>query len=169
MSEQYLSEIRIFSFNFPPRGWAFCNGQTLPIQQNAALFSLLGTFFGGNGVSTFQLPNLQGNAAVHTTPGTLPGLVGGTTAVTLNVNEIPLHLHTFTVSASSATGGSPSNTTPAQADSVIGNAYAPGPQNVAMADGALGMAGSSQPHPNMQPYLVLNACIALSGIFPSRG
>ena len=169
MSVQYVAEIRFFSFNFAPRGWAFCNGQTLSIQQNTALFSLIGTTYGGDGISNFKLPNLQGNAAMHAGSGYLRGEVGGSTAVTLNLNQIPLHTHSMVFSASPGTGGNPSHTTPAQADSVIGKAYTPGPATVPMSPQALGMAGGNQPHDNMQPYLVINACIALTGIFPSRG
>ena len=169
MSEMYLSEIRIFSFNFPPKGWAFCNGQTLPIQQNAALFSLIGTTYGGNGTTNFQLPNLQGNVPIHQGNGGVMGEIGGSTNATVLLTELPQHIHAFNVSGATATGGNPTNTTPAAAQSVLGSVYAPGPGNILMAPQVFGQAGGSQPHNNMQPYLVLNLCIALTGIFPSRG
>jgi len=169
MSEMYLSEIRIFSFNFPPKGWAFCNGQTLPIQQNAALFSLIGTTYGGNGTTNFQLPNLQGNVPIHQGNGGVMGEVGGTAAVSLTFSQIPQHNHLLNITAATASQPSPASGTPAASPPAIGNVYAPGPGNTPMSPQALGNAGGGQPHSNMQPYLVLNLCIALTGIFPSRG
>jgi microcystin-dependent protein len=173
MSDQFLAEIRIFPFNFAPKGWATCDGQLLPISQNTALFSLLGTTYGGNGKSNFALPNLEGSAPMH--PGQGPGLslhdlgeVGGSQTVTLLQSEIPLHSHNF--GAQTVPLGSV--TTPA--DHVLtrpasGNLYnATNPQVVAMSSNAIGPAGGGLPHNNMQPYLTLTFCIALQGIFPQR-
>lgn len=176
MTQPFIGEIRIFAFDFPPRRWALCAGQTLAIQQNQALFSLLGTFYGGNGVTTFQLPNLQGRQPMHfgNGPGLTPrviGEVGGTASVTLTANQMPVHNHVLTAStASDAT--SPvnavygSSTDNLYADPVTTNkkAEASGP----MAAGALTSAGGNQPHENRQPALVMNISIALQGLFPSR-
>jgi microcystin-dependent protein len=172
MADPFVAEIRIFPFTFAPRGWAFCNGQLLPISQNTALFSLLGTTYGGDGKSTFALPNLQGNAPMH--PGQGPGLSlhalgesGGSQTVTLLQSEIPAHAHS--VSASSG----PANLQAPAADRVLGRAnsnfYLDNPANlVAMAPQALAPAGGDQPHNNMQPLLALNFNIALQGVFPPR-
>jgi microcystin-dependent protein len=165
MSTPFLSEIKIVSFNFPPKGWAFCNGQTLSIQQNAALFSLLGTTYGGNGVSTFQLPNLQGLMPVHQGSGFTLGQVGGAQNVTLIVSQMPLHTHQANGTTSSPSSGSPGNNLWCQ-NSV--NTYSDQNPGVAMAAASIGNAGGSQPHNNMSPYLVLNFVIALQGIYPSR-
>lgn len=168
MSEQYLSEIRLFSFGFAPKGWAQCNGQTLSIQQNAALFSLLGTTFGGNGTTTFNLPDLRGRVPLHF--GQLlggsyytEGEVAGAATVTINNSTMPQHNHLVNVNSTS-TNSSGSNTT------VPGggvNAYGTSP-NTPMNPAMIGNTGNSLPHDNRQPYLVLNFCIALVGIFPSR-
>jgi microcystin-dependent protein len=173
MAEAYVSEIRIFSFNFAPRGWSFCNGQTLPINQNQVLFALIGTTYGGNGVTTFQLPNLQGNVPISM--GNSPaggsyteGEVGGQANVTLTYNEMPMHTHTMQASAVAATQNSPTSNSPAQPVSAVGNIYGPVSGAATMAQQAVGVTGGSQPHNNMQPYLVLNFCIALQGIFPTR-
>jgi microcystin-dependent protein len=173
MASPYLSEIRIFSFNYAPKGWALCNGQTMAIQQNAALFSLLGTTYGGNGVSTFQLPNLQGNVPISmgTSPTGTPyseGEVAGEINHTLTYNEMPMHTHTMQASAVAATQNSPTSNSPAQPVSAVGNIYGPVSGAATMAQQAVGVTGGSQPHNNMQPYLVLNFCIALQGIFPTR-
>ena len=171
MSDPFVAEIRIFAFNFAPTGWAFCDGQVMPISQNTALFSLLGTTYGGDGKSTFALPNLQGNAPMQ--PGQGPGLslhdlgeTGGSQAVTLLQSEIPMHSHVL-----NGTNG-PANLQAPAADRVLGRAnnnvyHAPG-NLVAMAPEALAPAGGNQPHNNMQPYLTLNFCIALQGVFPPR-
>lgn len=174
MSDPFVAEIRIFPFNFAPTGWAFCNGQLIPISQNTALFSLLGTMYGGDGKSTFALPDLQGNAPMFWGQG--PGLslydqgqIGGSETVTLLQSEIPAHNH----QASGASGSGP--TSPANAAWGAGAGrtppptYASGSPNVNMSPSALAPAGSSFPHNNMQPYLVLNFCIAMQGIFPPRG
>ena len=174
MADPFVAEIRIFPFNFAPKGWAFCNGQILPISQNTALFALLGTTYGGDGKSTFALPDLQGSAAMH--PGQGQGLslrdlgeIGGSEAVTLIVTEIPFHTHTMMAdNFDSADNLSPS---PARVLAQSQNAFAYQPTAVGlstMAPQALAPAGGSLPHNNMQPYLTLNFCIALQGVFPPR-
>ncbi|MFN2510477.1 MAG: phage tail protein [Pyrinomonadaceae bacterium] len=173
MSDQFVAEIRIFPFNFPPTGWAFCNGQLLPLSQNTALFSLLGTTYGGDGKSTFALPDLQGNAPMQ--PGQGQGLSlrdlgqeGGTEAVTLLVSEIPLHTHgLMAVGSDPAESNDPTNN--ALARSKNGNAYTTTLNPlVLMASQTLPPAGGGLPHSNLQPYLTLSFCIALQGIFPQR-
>ncbi|BDI33580.1 tail Collar domain-containing protein [Capsulimonas corticalis] len=169
MAEPFLSEIRIFSFNYPPKGWAFCNGQLLSIAQNTALFSLIGTYYGGNGQTTFQLPNLQGRAPLHSGPiNSAVGTQGGEAAHTLTLGEIPTHFHTLQGQNVTATTGSPSSANLAQPVSNVGAVYATTAGDTTMAPQAIANAGNSQPHNNMQPYLTLNFCIALVGIFPSR-
>jgi microcystin-dependent protein len=171
MSDQFVAEIRIFPFNFPPTGWAFCNGQLMPISQNTALFSLLGTTYGGDGKSTFALPDLQGNAPMQ--PGQGPGLslrdlgeMSGSDTVTLLVSEMPFHSHALQGTVGIAASRDPTNA--ALARSQGGNTYGPANNMVMMNVQALGVTGSSQPHNNMQPYLTLNFCIALQGVFPAR-
>lgn len=173
MSDQFVAEIRIFPFNFPPTGWAFCNGQLLPISQNTALFSLLGTTYGGDGKSTFALPDMQGNAPMQ--PGQGQGLslrdlgeMSGVESVTLLVSEIPQHTHTLRASSDAGDLFAPSQTA-SLAGSTGASAYQPSNANlVPMAPQALPPAGGGLPHNNMQPYLTLNFCIALQGIFPQR-
>jgi microcystin-dependent protein len=181
MSEQYISEIRIVSFNFPPKGWAFCNGQILPINQNQALFSLLGTTYGGNGQTTFALPNLQGRAAISMGAGYTIGQTAGEPAHTLTLNETPTHLHAM-MAANVPAGTAPAGVTPGPAEALAQAAafegasnptkpvsiYSTAPTNATLAANAIGLNGGSQPHENHQPYLTLNFCIALVGIFPSR-
>ncbi len=171
MSDQFVAEIRIFPFNFAPRGWAFCDGQLMPLSQNTALFSLLGTIYGGNGKSNFALPNLQGNAPMQ--PGQGPGLslhdlgeTSGTESVTLLTSEIPMHNHT--VQGNNTLGDMPTPT--AHTLARYANAYQTNTNSnlVIMAPQALPTAGGDIPHTNMQPYLTLNFCIALQGIFPPR-
>lgn len=176
MADPFVAEIRIFPFNFAPRGWAFCNGQILPLSQNTALFSLLGTIYGGNGQSTFALPDMQGSAPMH--PGQGPGLslhdlgeIGGEETVTLLESEIPLHPHI--VGRANAVNGdalTPVGNTWAQAPSGRGALaqYNPGPPTAKMNVNAILPAGGSLPHNNMQPYLSLSFCIALQGVFPPR-
>jgi microcystin-dependent protein len=164
MSSPYLSEIRIMSFNFPPRGWAFCNGQLLPINQNQALFSLLGTTYGGNGTTNFALPNLQGRAPMHFGNNFSQGQVGGEPTHALVATELPAHTHAVAGSANPADQGSPVGNYPAVESS---NAYSSTSDNT-MAAGMVSAAGGNQPHENWPPYLVLCFCIALQGIFPSR-
>lgn len=173
--DPFVAEIRIFPFNFAPHGWAFCNGQLLPISQNTALFSLLGTTYGGNGQSNFALPNLQGSAAMFWGQG--PGLslrdigeAGGSQTVTLLVTEMPVHTHT----ANGKTAGgqtSPTNMVwgTSNAAKVAANFYAPAaPSPVNMNAGALANSGGNQPHNNMMPYNTLNFNIALQGVYPPR-
>lgn len=174
MADPFVAEIRIFPFNFAPTGWAFCNGQILPISQNTALFSLLGTTYGGDGQSTFALPNLQGNVPMH--PGQGPGLslhdlgeASGSETLTLLTSEIPGHNHLVNTSTEAADVGAPGPTV-TLARSQNATAYQSNTtQNlVAMAQQTLAVAGGSLPHNNMQPYLVVNFCIALQGVFPPR-
>ncbi|SDE06854.1 phage tail protein [Aquimonas voraii] len=172
MADPFVAEIRIFPFNFAPRGWAFCDGQILPISQNTALFSLLGTTYGGNGQSNFALPDLQGSAPMH--PGQGPGLslhdlgeTGGSETVSLLESEIPSHSHALRV-YNDVGEDRLVNPTAALARSTGGQLYAaPGPL-VDMASESLVPAGGDQPHNNMQPYLTLSFCIALQGVFPPR-
>ncbi|MHA3773187.1 phage tail protein [Verrucomicrobiota bacterium sgz303538] len=173
MSDPFVAEIRIFPFNFPPKGWAFCNGQILPLSQNTALFSLLGTVYGGDGKSNFALPNILDNAVMQ--PGQGPGLsqrflgeTGGTETVTLLESEIPAHTHALQASRRVGDAGTPSTALlPAATQSA--NIYAaPGGATNAMAFQSLAPAGGSLPHNNMQPYLTLNYCIALQGVYPPR-
>jgi len=164
MSEPFISEIRIFGFNFAPKGWAFCNGQTLPINQNQALFSLLGTTYGGDGVTTFQLPNFQGRVPMHTGTGFTLGQTGGEQTHTLITNEMPGHTHVPQGSTDSGTTVIPTGSVLAAASGLYGSAT----DLVSLSPQTLGVQGSGQPHDNMQPYLTLNFCIALVGIFPSR-
>lgn len=179
MAEPFLSEIRIFSFAFPPKAWAFCNGQLMAIAQNQALFSLLGTTYGGDGRTTFALPNLQSRVPIHFDSPTPLGAVGGEIAHTLNQNEIPQHTHQLqadTATAPATTVGSvPLNKLFGQAQEALQGGttapvsrYGPATALVQMTPQAISTYGGSQPHQNMMPYLVLNFCIALQGIFPSR-
>ncbi|MDE3177651.1 MAG: phage tail protein [Pseudomonadota bacterium] len=181
MSDQFLAEIRIFPFNFAPTGWLQCNGQLLPISQYAALFSLIGTYYGGNGTSNFQLPNLQGRAPVDQGAG--PGLsiynVGdsaGTPTIALTAAESGVHSHTLNADNEIATSPSPSNAIYMQGHWAVSStskgqiaAYSAQPPNSNLNAGAIASAGSGQPHNNMMPYLAVNFCIAINGIFPSRG
>ena len=173
MADPFVAEIRIFPFNFPPKGWAFCDGQILPLSQNTALFSLLGTTYGGNGKSTFALPDLQGNAPMHPAQG--PGLslhdlgeTGGSQAVTLLPPEIPAHNHSMRADASDPANVKAVNPSATFAISQEGPIYQDAP-NTNLADQALAPTGGEQPHNNMMPYLTLNFCIALQGVFPPRG
>jgi microcystin-dependent protein len=163
MGTPYLSEIKIVSFNFAPKGWAFCNGQLLPINQNQALFSLLGTNFGGDGRVNFGLPNLQGRIPVHMGNGFTLGQQGGEQAHTLNISELPAHNHVPVGSSAAPTQASAAGNLWAS----ISNLYAAA-SNVSMNPVSITPTGGSQPHDNMSPYLVLNFVIALQGIFPSQ-
>jgi microcystin-dependent protein len=174
MSDQFVAEIRIFPFYFAPTGWAFCDGQLMPISQNTALFSLLGTTYGGDGKSTFALPDLQGSAPMQ--PGQGQGLslrdlgeMSGVEMITLLVSEIPLHTHTITTMSDPGTFqvGAPNRVL---ARSANATAYQTNTSaNLQpMAFQSLALAGGGLPHNNMQPYLTLNFCIALQGIFPAR-
>jgi len=162
----------MFAGNFAPRGWAMCNGQTLAISQNTALFSLLGTTYGGNGTSTFVLPNMQGNVPVHygQGPGLAPydeGETGGTQVVTLLSNQMPAHNHPVSCSTQPADQPSPGGFIWAAEPTGLVNPYTTGAPNVPMAN-VIGLAGGSLPHNNLMPYLVVNFIIALQGVFPSR-
>jgi len=165
MADNFVGEIRIFPFNFAPTGWAMCNGQLMPISQNTALFSLVGTYYGGDGKSTFGLPNLQGNVPVDFGQGSglslyNIGQTGGEQTVTLLQTQMPSHSHTPMAYAGAGGQNPASNTTWSELTQRA--------QNVAMSPLALSLTGGNQPHNNMQPYLTLNFCIALQGIFPSR-
>lgn len=171
MADPFVAEIRIFPFNFAPKGWAFCDGQLMPISQNTALFSLLGTTYGGDGKSTFALPDLQGRAPMH--PGQGPGLSlhdlgesGGSETVTLLQTEIPAHSHTLRASNTLGDNPVPTGNTLAR----YANAYQQNTNSglVAMAAQSLTPVGGSLPHNNMMPYLTLYFCIALQGVFPPR-
>jgi microcystin-dependent protein len=172
MADPFVAEIRIVGFNFPPIGWAFCNGQLMPISQNTALFSLLGTTYGGDGKSNFGLPNLQGRAPLQQGQG--PGLSlrtlgedGGEQTVTLLQTQIPAHNH-FAMGAEPGGNGSPTSHTWGGALKGTGTLYAPLPNNTTMSPVALSTAGGGLPHDNMPPYLTLNFIISLQGVFPSR-
>jgi microcystin-dependent protein len=165
MAEPFLSEIRIMSFVFAPKGWALCNGQLLPINQNQALFSLLGTTFGGDGRVNFALPDLRGRVPIHVGSGHTLGERGGEQAHTLSISEIPTHTHVL--SGSSSDGTQPVPATGLLAKAAPANPYA-GPTNLAAMNAAsVANVGGSQAHLNMQPFLTLSFCIALQGIFPS--
>ncbi|MES2441060.1 MAG: tail fiber protein [Verrucomicrobiota bacterium] len=172
MADPFVAEIRIFPFNFAPRGWAWCDGQLLPLSQNTALFSLLGTTYGGNGKSNFALPDLQGRAPMH--PGQGPGLslhdlgeTGGSETVTLLESEIPSHSHTLRASSDDGELAAPTQNR-VLARSTSGFAYGTAAPNVSMAAEALTPAGGSLPHNNLQPYLTFYFNIALQGVFPPR-
>jgi microcystin-dependent protein len=170
MSEPFLGEIRMFGFNFAPSGWAMCNGQLLSIAQNAALFALLGTTYGGNGTTTFQLPNLQSRVAIHMGQGNglspyVEGQVGGTENVTLTNNQMPQHNHPVTASDGNASATRPGGAVLGRVQTAI---YGASPDGTVMNAGMIGNSGGSQPFSILQPYLVVNFCIALQGIFPSR-
>jgi microcystin-dependent protein len=174
MSEQYLGEIRMFGFQFAPEGWAMCNGQTLAISQNTALFSLLGTTYGGNGTTTFQLPNLQSRVPIHQGQGTglspyVMGQIQGAENVALSIQQIPSHNHSLNCNTGGGNAASPQSNFPAVESTGTSLDY-----NTAATSGAtmnptaLSLVGGGQPHTNIQPYLCVNFCIAMQGIFPSR-
>jgi microcystin-dependent protein len=167
MAEPFLSEIRIMSFGFPPKGWALCDGQLLPINQNQALFSLLGTTYGGDGRVNFGLPNLQGRAPIHMGSSHTLGERGGEQGHTLSISEIPTHTHVANATTASGTLTSPTTSTLLGA-STVQSLYATPSNLQAMAPNGIGNVGGSQAHLNMQPFLVLNFSIALQGIFPSQ-
>jgi len=164
MAEPFLSEIRVMSFNFAPKGWAMCNGQLLPINQNQALYALLGTTYGGNGQTNFALPNLQGKTPIHVGSGYVLGQTGGEQAHTLTASELPTHTHM-------AQGTNTGATTNLAAGNLLGSVsskmFIAPTSLVAMSPTAITSVGGSQAHLNMQPFLTLTFCIALQGIFPS--
>lgn len=174
MADPFVAEIRIFPFNFAPKGWAWCNGQLMPLSQNTALFSLLGTTYGGNGKSNFALPDLQGRAPMH--PGQGPGLslhdlgeTGGSETVALLESEIPAHTHQLRADTADPADVQAPQPAVGLARSFGGNAYlSPAASPTPMASNALVPAGGDQPHNNMQPYLTFYFCIALQGVFPPR-
>jgi microcystin-dependent protein len=178
--DAFIGEIRLMSFPFAPKGWAYCQGQLLPVQQNQALFSLLGTTYGGNGTTTFGLPDLRGRIAVGNGQGNdlsayAMGQSAGQEGVTLQINQIPAHTHTFDgsiLTADELTGQSPINSYPAAADPTNVTPYASGTPSGSMGSSALASVttalGANQPHENRQPLLVLNYAIALTGYFPAR-
>jgi microcystin-dependent protein len=172
MAEPFLSEIRIFSFGFAPKGWALCNGQLLPINQNQALFSLLGTTYGGDGRVNFGLPNLQGRVPNHMGSGHTLGERAGEQAHTVIISELPTHNHSLTASNNAAVSASANADQPSPVGNYWANSgkatYITGQGNATMSPAAANNVGGSQAHLNMQPYLVLNFCIALQGIFPSQ-
>ncbi|HYH07457.1 MAG TPA: tail fiber protein [Thermoanaerobaculia bacterium] len=166
MAEPFLSEIRIFSFNFPPKGWAFCNGQFLPINQNQALFSLLGTTYGGNGQTTFALPNLQGRLPIHEGDGHTLGEAAGSSAVTITQQTMPQHLHFLTGTTTTGSLAPLAGAVPATIGATI---YSKNVSALVPFDASsVTTVGGSQAHTNQMPFLVLNFCIALQGIFPSQ-
>ena len=180
MADPFVAEIRIFPFNFAPSGWAMCNGQLLPLSQNTALFSLLGTTYGGDGKSTFALPNMQGNAPMH--PGQGQGLslrdlgeMSGSETITLLESEIPVHTHAVQATAANANTDTPGGAVLGRGNfGFQGNTgavalYSNDAPDTNMSFQAMSLAGGSLPHNNMQPYLTLNFCIALQGVFPPRG
>jgi microcystin-dependent protein len=164
MAEPFLSEIRLFSFNFPPKGWALCNGQLLPINQNQALFALLGTTYGGNGQTNFALPDLRGRCAMHEGGGFTLGQRGGEEAHTVSQSEMPQHLHFAQAAAKDGDNPIPTNNLLAN----FNNGYGGATNLTTLLPGTVSNVGGSQAHNNMCPYLVINFCIALQGIFPSQ-
>jgi microcystin-dependent protein len=172
--DPFVAEIRIFPFNFAPKGWAFCDGQILPLSQNTALFSLLGTTYGGDGKSNFALPDMQGNAPMHPRQG--PGLslhdlgeTGGSETVTLLESEMPAHSHNLKAASGTGTKSTPAANSLARTSGATPYiAASPAPSLTPMAAQAITPAGGDQPHNNLQPYLTLNFCIALQGVFPPR-
>jgi microcystin-dependent protein len=167
MAEPFLGELRLMSFSFPPRGWAGCNGQLLPISQNQALFSLLGTTYGGDGQFNFALPDNRGRTPIHVGSGHTLGERGGEQAHTLSIVEIPTHTHSLQGSSSAASTNVPSNSMAWGNTSPTRLYNGAGGNLVAMKPAVIANVGGSQAHLNMQPYLVINFCIALQGIFPS--
>jgi len=165
MGTPFMSEVKIISWNFAPKGWAFCNGQLLPINQNQALFSLLGTAFGGNGQTNFALPDLRGRAALHTGQGFIIGEAAGQAVHTLNQSEMPAHNHFVSCTNGAATSSAVFNNIFASAPLAQYGSFA---NLTTLSPASITNVGGSQPHNNMQPYLVLNFVIALVGVFPSR-
>jgi microcystin-dependent protein len=167
MSEPFLGEIKIISWNYAPKGWAFCNGQFLPINQNQALFSLLGTMYGGNGQTTFALPDFRGRVPMHVgSSHSTQGEAAGQSAHTVTMSEMPAHTHFLMGTNDIGTTQNPG--TGVVLSKSVANSFGPGTNLVTMNAGSITNVGGSQPHNNMQPYLTLNFIIALQGIFPSR-
>lgn len=168
MTTPFLGELKLVSFAFPPKGWALCHGQILPINQNQALFALLGTTYGGNGQTTFRLPDLRGRSPMHAGIGVALGEAAGAEAVALTATQLPPHVHALAGTSDLANAAVPGGALPAARPRGGINRYAPPGASAAMAGGAVAPRGGSQPHENMQPFTVLNWVIALQGIFPSR-
>ena len=166
MSSPFIGEIRMFAGNFAPAGWAFCNGAIMPIDQNDALFNLIGTTYGGDGQTTFALPNLQSRVPIHVGPGFALGQSGGTESVTLTTSQIPAHSHVPQAQSNAGTATSPSNAV--WANSSLGQFDNTNPSDSTMANSDIQIAGGSQPHDNMIPFLVINFILSLFGIFPSQ-
>jgi microcystin-dependent protein len=173
MADPFVAEIRIFPFNFAPKGWAWCDGQLMPISQNTALFSLLGTTYGGDGMTTFALPDLQGRTPMH--PGQGPGLslhdlgeTGGSETVALLSSELPAHAHALLASTSPAAGRDPTNNPLARSRNGLAYHTNAAQNVVGLAPQAVGAAGGDSPHNNLQPYLTFYFCIALQGVYPPR-
>jgi microcystin-dependent protein len=164
VAEPFLAEIRIMAFNFAPKGWAMCNGQFMPINQNQALFSLLGTTWGGDGRVTFALPDQRGRVPIHVGPGNTLGGAGGEQAHTVSINEMPLHIHSVFATSTNGSTSNPTNNVLAAAN----NLYTAPASLTTLHPASVTNAGGSQAHNNMQPYLTLTFCIALQGIFPSQ-
>jgi microcystin-dependent protein len=164
MGTPFFAELRIFSFNFPPKNWAFCNGQFLPINQNQALFSLLGTTYGGNGQTTFALPDLRGRTPLHFGNGFIQGERGGQESHAITISELPAHTHQASGSPNAPNQGTPLGGTWA----AIAGTYSDQSPNATLHPASISGVGGSQPHNNLSPYLVLNFCISLQGIFPSQ-
>ena len=165
MAQPYVGEIRMFAGNFAPAGWMFCEGQLLPISENETMFQLLGTTYGGDGESTFALPDLRGRIPIHQGNGFILAETGGVETVTLNIQQIPVHSHPMLATTSIANDAVPANNLMAQANTF--DPYQSSPPTTAMAAQAIGPVGGSQPHNNFQPYLCINFIISLFGLFPS--
>ncbi len=168
MSEPYLAEIRMTGFQFAPKGWALCNGQILPINQNQALFAILGTTYGGNGQTTFALPDLRGRVPVHMDGGFNLGQQGGEASHTLTANEMPSHTHSLGISTAVSHQADPSGRVLGNVEAGALNYYATLDGSATLSPATVRNSGGSQPHENMQPYLTINFIIALQGIFPSQ-
>ncbi len=166
MAQPYVGEIRMFAGNFAPAGWMLCSGQLLPISENETLFNLIGTTYGGDGQSTFALPDLQSRVPIHQGNGFVLAETGGVEDVTLTVNQLPIHNHTMTASLDTAGGSSPSNNVTGQVGAT--QIYRDVAPVAAMSNLALSPVGGSQPHTNLQPYLCINFIISLFGIFPTQ-
>jgi microcystin-dependent protein len=166
MAQPYVGEIRMFGGNFPPAGWMFCEGQLLPISEYETLFNLIGTTYGGDGQSTFALPDLRGRLPIHFGNGFILAQMGGAEEITLTTNQIPAHTHSFLACGSTATGANPQNSVNDQNTAVL--MYTAGSASDNFNPGAIGPAGGSQPHSNFQPYLCVDFIISLFGIFPSQ-
>src|SRR5689334_21596153 len=166
MSSPFIGEIRMFAGNFAPVGWAFCNGAIIPIDQNDALFNLIGTTYGGDGQTTFALPNLQSRVPVHVGPGFALGQSGGTESVTLTVSQIPAHSHVAQAFSQAGDSASPANSVWSLETTLL--SYDNTAPNLALAPAAIGSSGGSQPHDNMVPFLVINFILSLFGVFPSQ-